>query len=114
MSGNNSITVLEMADGSQVHVGDKRRFTATVTDTNGDAATPTQFKMTFTPPSGSASATVYAKTPGSGEVAFDSETSNTFTADFTFDEFGWWYVTCAGSGNMAEIEPVRVYVTKVP
>lgn len=109
----NQIAELEMSDGSNIHQGDKRKITATVTDASDVAATPTQFKLKFTPPSGSSNATTYSKTPGTGEVAFTSETSNTFTAEHEFDESGWWKVVGAGSGNMAEVEPVRIYVVPV-
>jgi hypothetical protein len=102
-----------MSDGTSIHQGDTRALTATVLDDDDVASTPTQLKMYFTPPSGSANQTVYAKTPGTGETAFSSETSNTFTADHVFDEGGKWIVVAVGSGNMAEQEPVYIDVVPV-
>ena len=110
---NKSITELKMADDTAIHQGDTRALTATVTDSADVAATPTQLKMQFTPPSGTANATIYAKTPGAGETAFTSETTNTFTANHLFDEGGWWDVVAVGSGNMDEADPVRIYVVPV-
>jgi hypothetical protein len=106
-----SILDLEMADGSAVHQGDKRRVKATVTDDSDVAATPTQLKIAFTPPSG---ATVtYAKTPSGDEQTLTMLTDNVGYADHTYNEGGWWSVVAAGSGNMAEVEPMRIYVVPV-
>ncbi len=106
-----SITDLELSDGSAVHQGDKRRVKATVTDSSDVAATPTQLKITFTAPSGTA--TTYAKTPGVGESTLTMSSDNVGYADHTYNEGGWWSVVAAGSGNMAEVEPKRIYVVPV-
>lgn len=104
---------IKLADGDQIFVGSKKAITATVLDADDVAATPTQFKLTFTPDAAPASATTYAKTPVSPEVAFTSETSNTFTANHLFNVAGWWTVVGIGSGNMAEVEKVRIFVDAV-
>ncbi len=86
---------------------------ATATASDDTAAEPTQIKITFTPPSGSTNATTYAKTPGGSESTLTQLSDGIYYADHTFNEGGWWTVVGAGSGNMTETDPTRIYVTPV-
>lgn len=113
MSSCQTVRELALSDNSCVHQGDKRRVKATTTASDDSAAEPTQIKITFTPPSGSTNATTYAKTAGAGESSLTQESSGIWYADHTFDEGGWWTVVAAGSGNMGEVDPTRIYVTPV-
>lgn len=113
MSSCQTVTELKLSDNSCVHQGDKRRVKATTTDSADAAAEPTQVKITFTPPSGSTNATTYAKTPTGLESSLTLDSTGIYYADHTFDEGGWWTVVGAGSGNMGEVEPTRIYITPV-
>ena len=107
------IRELKLSDNSQIHQGDKRKVIVTATDSSDVAAEPTQVKITFTPPSGSSNATTYAKTISGSEVALSQTSTGIWYAEHTFDEGGWWTIVAAGSGNMAEVDPVRLYVEPV-
>ncbi len=104
---------LKLSDNSPVHQGDKRKVIATATDSSDVAAEPTQIKIKFTPPSGDSNAVTYAKTTSGSEVALSQTSDGIWYAEHIFDEGGWWTIVAAGSGNMSEIDPVRIYVESV-
>ena len=105
--------ILEMTDGTVVHVGDKRRLTATVTDSADAAAEPTQIVMVCTPDAAPSSATTYAKTASGSQVAMTSVSSGIYYADHTFSVAGWWNIVTTGSGNMTEVDRRRIFVEGV-
>ena len=111
--GVTTIRELTLGDGSIVHEGDERRITVTTTDDGDIAKEPTQVKITFTPPSGSANAVTWAKTPTGVELTLTQISTGIYYCDQTFDEHGWWIVVTAGSSNMIEVDSARVYVEEV-
>ncbi len=102
---------LVMADGSQIHQGDERRLRAVATNSADAATEPTQVKIKVTAPSGAA--VTYAKTPTGAEVAMTQASDGNYYADHTFTEARWHSILAAGSGNMAEVEPKKVFVVPV-
>lgn len=112
MSEIQELVILD-ASGNEVpiHQGDERRIVATATDKDDAASEPTQLKIKVTAPSGAS--VTYAKTPLSEEEAMVQADTGIWYAEHVFTEAGWHQVVAAGSGNMNEVEPARVYVEKV-
>lgn len=104
---------IELADGDEIFIGSKKRITATVLDSSDVAASPTQLKIVFTPDAAPATVTTYAVTPSGSEVALTAGSTGIYYADHTFSVAGWWSVVATGSGNMTEVEKVRIYVDPV-
>lgn len=100
-----------MSDGSPIDQGDERKLRLVATNAADAAAEPTQLKLKVTAPSGAS--VTYAKTPSGDEVAMTNDGTGNYYAAHTFTESGWHKAVGAGSGNMSEVEPHKIFVVPV-
>lgn len=95
----------------QIHQGDTRRLKATSTNSSDVAKEPTQVKIKITLPD--ATTVTYAKTASGAELDLTQESTGIYYVDYTFSQSGVYKVAAAGSGNMAEVDPVFIEVIAV-